>query len=607
MNAMVTTARPSSMGEAPPFRPLSFARSAFLGIGLITATINILYLTGSFYMLEVYDRVIPGRSVPTLVGLSVLALALYVFQGLLDVLRGRILGRIGSVLDASLAERVHEAVAVMPLRTKVAGDGLQPLRDLDVVRGFLAGPGPGALFDLPWIPLYIGICFVFHPAIGVAACVGALVLVAMTLATELKTRGPAKETVQLGQTRNALAEANRRNAEVLQAMGMRGRMGAIWSEANDRYMASQQRTSDIAGGLGGASKVARMALQSAVLGIGAYLVIQQQATGGIIIASSILTSRALAPVELAIANWKGFVAARQGWARLKSLLSSYPEHSDRLSLPAPTRSFTVESVTAAPPSTQRIVVSDVAFRLDAGQGVGIIGPSASGKSSLARLLVGVWPTLRGSIRLDGATLDQWDNDSLGRHLGYLPQDVELFAGTVAENIARFRPDATAEAVIAAGRAAGVHDLVLRLPNGYETPIGEGGTLLSAGQRQRVALARALYGEPFLVVLDEPNSNLDGEGEAALTDAILGVRARGGVVVVIAHRPSALAGVDLVLVMAEGRAQAFGPKEEIMQRLLRPAPIAGTTAPPPPPPGPSMSRGAPYPGAPLRVIQEGTAA
>ncbi len=607
MNAIVTSAaRPLSTAERPPFRPLSFARPAFIGIGLITATINVLYLTGSFYMLEVYDRVIPGRSIPTLVGLSVLALALYVFQGVLDVLRSRLLARIGGVLDGLLAGRVHEVVASLPLRSRVQGDGLQPLRDLDSVRGFLASPGPGALFDLPWIPLYIGICFFFHPAIGLAACAGALMLVALTLATELKTRGPAKETVAYAQTRNALAEANRRNAEVLQAMGMRSRMGAIWNEANDRYMASQQRTSDIGGGLGGASKVARMALQSAVLGIGAYLVIQQQATAGIIIASSILTSRALAPVELAIANWKGFVGARQSWSRLKALLAAFGDEGERLSLPAPTRTFSVESVTSAPPGTQRIVVSDVALRLEAGQGLGVIGPSASGKSSLARVLVGVWPILRGTVRLDGAALDQWSSDALGRHIGYLPQDVELFAGTVAENIARFDPEATAESVIAAGRAAGVHDLILRLPNGYETPIGDGGTLLSAGQRQRVALARALYGDPFLVVLDEPNSNLDGEGEAALTDAIIGVRQRGGIVVVIAHRPSALAGVDLVLVMAEGRVQAFGPRDEIMQRLLRPAPIAGGAQ------ASAGSSGAPRaapspPAGSLRVIQEGTAA
>ncbi len=570
---------------------LGFARSAFIGIGLITATINVLYLTGSFYMLEVYDRVIPSRSVPTLIGLSVLALAMYAFQGVLDLLRGRVLIRIGSGLDSSLASRVHEAVARLPLRARQSGDGLQPLRDLDQVRGFLSGMGPAAFFDLPWIPLYLAICFLFHAWIGFAALGGALILVSLTLITEFKTKGPAQDTVILGQKRNALAEANRRNAEVLQAMGMRGRMGAIWGEANDRYMTSQQRTSDVAGGLGAVSKVVRMALQSAVLGIGAYLVIHQEVTSGVIIASSILTARALAPVELAIANWKGFVTARQSWRRLGELLAALPADDGRTRLPAPVRSLSVEAVSAAPPGAQRLVVADVSFSIEAGQGLGIIGPSASGKSSLVRAIVGVWSPVRGKVRFDGAALDQWASEELGRHVGYLPQDVELFAGSVADNIARFDAEPDSTAIISAARSAGVHDLILRLPEGYETPIGEGGAMLSAGQRQRIALARALYGDPFLVVLDEPNSNLDGEGEQALTEAILGVRRRGGVAIVVAHRPSALAGVDRMLVLADGRVQAFGPKDEIMSRLLRPQqkPAAAETG-----------------AIPLRVVGEGQA-
>jgi ATP-binding cassette subfamily C protein len=576
------------VGDTP--RPgLGFARSAFIGIGLITATINILYLTGSFYMLEVYDRVIPSRSVPTLIGLSVLALAMYAFQGILDVVRGRVLVRIGAGLDSSLAARVHEAVARLPLRSRSAGDGLQPLRDLDQVRGFLSGLGPAAFFDLPWIPLYLAICFLFHPWIGIAALLGALLLVGLTLMTEFKTRGPARETVALGQRRNALAEAARRNAEVLQAMGMRGRLGSIWGDANDRYMASQQRTSDVAGGLGAISKVVRMALQSAVLGIGAYLVIQQEVTAGAIIASSILTARALAPVELAIANWKGFVTARQSWRRLGELLGALPAEDGRMALPAPTTSLSVEAVSAAPPGAQRLVVADVTFTLEKGHGLGIIGPSASGKSSLARAIVGVWPPLRGKVRLDGAALDQWASDELGQHVGYLPQDVELFAGTVAENISRFDPEPEPAAIIKASKAAGVHDLILRLPEGYETQIGEGGAMLSAGQRQRIALARALYGDPFLVVLDEPNSNLDGEGEQALTEAILGVRARGGVAIVIAHRPSALAGVNQMMVLAEGRVQALGPKDEILSKLLRSGKPAAADA---------------SAATPLRVVKEG---
>jgi ATP-binding cassette subfamily C protein len=333
-------------------------------------------------------------------------------------------------------------------------------------------------------------------------------------------------------------------------------------------MASQQRSSDVTSGLSAISKVMRMALQSGVLGVGAYLVIEQQATAGVIIASSVLTARALAPVELAIANWRGFVGARQGWRRLTELFATLPVREVPMPLPRPNTSFSVEGVSATPPGVQRFVVQDVAFSLKPGNGLGIIGPSACGKSSLARLLVGVWTPVRGKIRLDGAAYEQWDPETLGQHIGYLPQDVELFAGTVAENIARFEPETDAEAVLEAAKAADVHDLILRLPDGYDTQIGEGGTSLSAGQRQRIALARALYRNPFLLVLDEPNSNLDAEGERALTQAILGARAAGCIVVVIAHRPSALAGLDLVLMMADGKAQTLGPKDEVLNKVLR---------------------------------------
>ena len=551
---------------------LSACRKAFLGVGLVSGMISLLYLTGSFFMLQIYDRVLPSRSVQTLVGLAILAATLYAFQGILDVIRGRIIVRIGAFLDENVSGRVYETIIRLPLKSKVAGDGLQPLRDLDQLRGFLSGGGPLALFDLPWMPVYLGICFIFHVWIGVAALTGALILVALTIATELRTRGPMKESIGFAAHRNVLAEAARRNAEVLQAMGMGARSAGRWGDANTKYMSAQRRASDVAGGLGAISKVLRMLLQSAVLGLGAYLVIQQEATAGIIIASSILTSRALAPVELAIANWKGFVAARQGWRRLSELLHRLPRH-EPMALPQPTTQLSVENIAVNPPGEQKLVVVDIAFALKAGQGLGIIGPTASGKSSLARALVGVWHPARGKVRLDGAALEQWSAEELGRHIGYLPQDVELFAGTIAENIARFEPDANPDAIIAAAKAANVHELILRLPDGYETEIGENGQALSAGQRQRVALARALYKDPFLVVLDEPNSNLDAEGETALTQAILGIRARGGIAVVVAHRPSALAGVDIVLVMGNGRAQSFGPKDEVMRKLLQPAQLA----------------------------------
>ena len=552
-------------------------RFAFAGVAVMSGVINILYLTGSFYMLEVYDRVLPSRSIPTLIALSILAVALYAFQGVMDMIRSRVLVRIGAALDERLSGRVFDAVLLMPLRTRLPGDGLASLRDLEQVRAFLSSTGPSALFDLPWMPIYLAVCFLFHPYIGIAALIGAMILASLTIFTEFLTRSPSRSAITHAAMRSTLAEAGRRNAEVVRALGMSGRMANLWGDANAKYMANQQRAADVAGGLGALSKVLRFALQSMVLGLGAYLVIQQQATAGIIIASSILVSRALAPVELAIANWKAFVSARQSWRRLSELLGVLAQEGEPMTLPAPRTNLIVESVAAAPPGVQRVVVQDVSFVLKAGQALGIIGPSASGKSSLARLIVGVWVPVRGKVRIDGAAMDQWASGELGKHIGYLPQDVELFAGTVAQNIARYEPDAPSDAVIAAAKTANVHDMIIRLPEGYDTQIGESGAVLSAGQRQRVALARALYRDPFLVVLDEPNSNLDAEGDKALTQAIMKVRARGGIVIVIAHRRSALTAVDQVLALLNGKPQAFGPRDDVLAKLFRPQP-----APAPPP-------------------------
>jgi len=547
---------------------LAACRGAFYGTALISGMSNILMLTGAMFMLEIYDRVLPSRSMPTLVGLLVLAAALFTALGILDAIRGRILVRIGGALDETLSGRVYDTLMRLPLRVGARSDGTQPLRDLDAVRSYLSGLGPVALFDLPWIPLYLAICFAFHPLIGFAALAGAIILIVLTLLTEILMRAPARAATEAAVARNGLAEASRRNAEALVAMGMAGHIAARWSEANRQYMRSQQEASDLGGGLGAISKVLRMMLQSGVLAVGAYLVIHQEASAGIIIAASILSARALAPVDLAIANWKGFVAARQSWQRLNRLLTMSPARLTPMQLQTPVQRLTVEAVSASPPGVPKIVVQDITFELEAGQGLGIIGPSGSGKSSLVRLLVGVWQPMRGNVRLDGAALDQWASDALGRHIGYLPQDVELLAGTVAENIARFEPDPDNEAVIAAAKAVGVHDLIVRLPGGYDTQIGEQGSALSAGQAQRVALARAVYRDPFLVVLDEPNSNLDSEGEEALTRAILGVRERMGIVIVVAHRPSAIAGVDRLLMMNQGKAQAIGPKDEVLSKVLQ---------------------------------------
>jgi PrtD family type I secretion system ABC transporter len=563
--------RRSELGDA-----LRACRSAFVGVGVMSCMINLLYLTGSIFMLEIYDRVLPSRSIPTLVGLVILAGGLYIAQGALDLIRGRILVRIGTSLDETLNARVFETVVRLPLMVGGRNEGLQPLRDLDNVRSFLSSMGPGAFFDLPWLPFYLAICFAFHVMIGVTALVGAIILVALTIATEFMSREPAREAMGLAARRNDLAATSRRNAEVLVAMGMSGRLTRRWSEANDKYLAGNQRASDVAGGLGAIAKVMRMTLQSAVLAVGAYLVIHQEATAGIIIAGSILSARALAPVDLAIAHWKGFVAARQSWHRLNRLLVSLPAQSTPTQLQDPSKRLSVEGVSIVPPGDQKVIVQEVSFALEAGSGLGVIGPSGSGKSSLVRALVGVWQPVRGKVRLDGAALDQWSSDALGRHVGYLPQDVELFAGSVAQNICRFDPEAGSAAIIAAAKEAGVHEMIIKMRDGYDTQIGEQGTALSAGQAQRVALARALYGDPFLIVLDEPNSNLDTEGDEALTRAVRSARERGAVVVVVAHRPIGIEAVDQLLVLRDGRMQAFGPKEQVLgqvlQRVAPPSPI-----------------------------------
>ena len=560
---------------------LAACRGAFFGVGLISGLVNLLYLTSSFFMLEVYDRVIPSRSLPTLFGLGALALLLYSVQGAMDALRSRLLVRIAASLDESVSPRVLRMIVARPLRERTAGDGLLPLRDLDQVRNFLAGSGPQALFDLPWMPIYLVVCFLFHPWVGFAALGGAVLLAGLAAATDALTRRPSAQAVEYGQQRNVLADAGRRNAEALRAMGMADSLAARWDAVNRGYVAAQCRAADASGGLGALSKIVRITLQSAVLGLGAILVIDGRATAGIIIASSILTARALAPAEVAIANWKGFVAVRESWRRLDALLRAEPPQAAPLTLAPPTRSLSVEALTVTPPGAPRAVLVDASFSLTAGQAVGIIGPSASGKSTLARSLVGAWTLTEGEIRLDGATLDQWSVSDLGRHIGYLPQEAELFAGTIAQNIARFDPAAEPARIIAAAQAASVHELIVRLPGGYETPIGESGIGLSAGQRQRIGLARALYGDPFLVVLDEPNANLDSEGEGALTQAIRRVRERNGICVVVSHRASALAAVDLVAIVSDGRIQSFGARDVILKNIFRPAPAPANLPATPP--------------------------
>ncbi|WP_245415543.1 type I secretion system permease/ATPase [Ciceribacter lividus] len=540
-------------------------RAAFAGIVALSAVTNILMLTGPLFMMQVYDRVLASRSVPTLVALSLLAVTLYLFQALFEIIRSRILTQIGQRLEEELGRPAFDAVLKLPLRLSKKEAVPQPLRDLDQLRGFMSGQGPIAIADLPWLPLYLVILFLFHPYFGWLAVAGAVALIALTLTSEVRLREPMRLLSLLAARRADYLEAGRRNAEVLQAMGMRDAYAARWDATNADFIEKQRRAGDVTSGFSAASKIFRLALQSGVLALGAWLAILQLASPGAMIAASILTSRALAPIELVIGQWRGFVNARQARRRLEDVLEKLKAGTMPMALPAPRQTITAAALTIVAPGTTAIIVRDIGFELRAGQGLGIIGPSGSGKSTLARVLVGVWPAARGTVRLDGAELAQWDPEALGSSVGYLPQDVELFDGTIAENIARFSPDAKAEAIIDAATMAGAHSLILSLPDGYDTRIGAGGAILSAGQRQRIGLARALYRTPFLIVLDEPNASLDAEGEAALTNAIIAARKAGSVVIVIAHRPSALAAVDHVLVLNEGRMVAFGPRDEVLRK------------------------------------------
>jgi ATP-binding cassette subfamily C protein len=556
---------------------LASCRSAFLAVALFSALVNVLMLTGSIYMLQVYDRVLPSRSVPTLVALSLIVAAVYILLGTFDWLRQRILSRIGVELDRRLGGPVLGAVISGQLRG--APGSAQPSRDLDSVRGFLSGLGPTTLFDLPWIPLYGALCFILHPLLGWTLVAGAVALIVIALLTEAFSRRPSADVASTAGERAALIEAARRNAEAATALGMGQRIGRLFDRVNDRHVGASLRAFDVTSGLGNLSKVIRYMLQSAMLGVGAWLVMHDQASAGVMIAASVLSSRALAPIELAISSWRPFIGARQAWGRLRSALVEIAA-APAVTPERPARRLTLEQIFVAPPGSPTPTVKEVGFTIEAGQGLAVIGPSASGKSTLARALVGVWPVLRGSLRLDGATLEQWSEEERGAIIGYMPQDVQLFGGTIAENVARFDPAMTDEAVRAAARAAGAYEMILGLPKGFETPIGEAGGSLSGGQRQRIALARALYGDPFLVVLDEPNAGLDAEGDAALTGAIAGVRARGGIVVVVAHRPSALAAIDLVLILADGQVQNFGPKEEVLRKSLAARPGSGGPVPSP---------------------------
>ncbi|MHB0767827.1 type I secretion system permease/ATPase [Bradyrhizobium sp. 5.13L] len=538
-------------------------RGIALFLFLISGMINVLALTGSLYMMQIYDRALTSGSIPTLVVLSSLAIGLYLFQGGFDVVRSQVLVRVGARLDKKIAPLAHRVAIDMPRFGFSTAEALERGRDVDTVRGFLGSQGPAALFDLPWMPIYLVFIYLLHPLLGALTFAGAFILTVLTVVSEIMTKHLSVSARKAAMVRNTIADSNARNADVIKAMGFANRAVNRFHAANGEHLELQTRTNDITGTFAAVSRVLRMLLQSAVLGLGAYLTIKGELSAGAIIACSVASARALAPVDLAIGNWKAFIAARMAFQRLRDTVVALGDVDQPMKLPAPSKRLSVDKATVAVPGSGQVILSDISFELEAGQALGIIGPSAGGKTTMVRALTGIWPLLRGSVRLDGADLGQWREDDIGRHVGYLPQEISLMDATIEENICRFEPEPDYQKVVEAARAAGVHEMIVKMPEGYRTQLGPQGAALSAGQRQRVALARALYGNPFVVIMDEPNSNLDGEGEAALTRAIEGIRGRGGITIVIAHRPSALVAVDMVAIVQNGRMTAFGKKNDIM--------------------------------------------
>jgi ATP-binding cassette subfamily C protein len=552
-------------------------RRVFWSVGLFSAMVNVLLLAGPLYMLQVYDRVLTSHSVPTLIALSLLLGGAFALQALLDLIRSRLVTRSARFLDQHLSGLVHKAVLRLSTTSRPSGPAPEPVRDLDQIRAFLTGPGPIAIVDLPWIPLFLLICALIHPWLGLLALLGGIVLAGAALLTEQASRTPAREATRIARTRSSVLAADRRNAETTAAMGMEAALSRRWLALNAGYLAAIERSSDVIGFYSSLSRITRMMLQSAALGLGAYLVIQQMVMPGAMIASSIMMARALAPIETAIANWRTFVLARDSLRRLTQALARVGIDGSKTELPRPQRSLVAENLAVVPPEGTAAILADINFSLTAGEAMGIIGPSGSGKSSLVRTLTGIWPAAKGSIRIDGAALAHWAPDMIGPDLGYLSQGVDLFDATVAENIARMAGEPDSGAVVSAAQAAGAHEMILRLTQGYDTDVGQGGAILSAGQRQRVALARALYGDPFLIVLDEPNASLDSEGEVALLQAVREAKARGAIVILITHRAGLLSVCDKVLVLRDGAQQAFGPCHEILRSATPASAVAGTNA------------------------------
>jgi ATP-binding cassette subfamily C exporter for protease/lipase len=578
------------MTKNPQQRPeleealLSFRR-AFLTVGAFSFFINLLMLTPAIYMLQIYDRALGSSNVTTLLMLTLITLGLFALMSLLEWIRSMVLVRVGARLDLDVNTRVFNATFERNLR-QAGQNPAQALNDLSSMRQTLTGAGLIALTDAPWMPIYLIVIFMLHFQLGVFALIGVLLLVALAVVNERVSAAPLAEAQKLAMASNAQANNHLRNAEVIEAMGMLPAIRARWFQLHQKFLMQQAVASDRAGVLNALTRFARISMQSLALGYGALLAINGEITPGMMIAGSILVGRALAPVEVLIANWKQLVSARAAYQRLSELLRIYPARVAGMPLPRPLGEVLVDNAATAAPGSKVLILRNVNFSLKAGEVVAVIGPSASGKSTLARLLVGIWPALAGSVRLDGADIFTWSKDELGPYLGYLPQDIELFDGTVAENIARFG-EVDSDTVLAAARAAGVHELILLLPKGYDTPLGDAGSALSGGQKQRIGLARALYGDPALIVLDEPNSNLDDQGEAALAETIRRLKAKKRTVVIITHRLTTLAVADSILVMHEGTVKAHGPRDQVLAAIRSGnAPTAGgrteTAARPAPP-------------------------
>ena len=544
---------------------LKRCKRAFVGIAIFSGVINLLMLTGPLYMLQVYDRVLLSRSMSTLIALTILMGTMYIFMGLLDLIRSRVLVRIGNQIEAELNERTFNIWMKQGTYGKL-GARAKPLNDLTSIKSFLSGPALGAMFDLPWVPLFIAVIWTLHWTLGVAALLGTIVIFIIAALNEYTTRNAlTKSQAQLVQSRH-IAENSHRQSEAILAMGMSKNIMSRWQGIYKEGAILHTSGSDRAGGYAATTKAFRMFLQSAVLGLGCALAVVQIITPGAMIAGSIIMGRALAPVQMAIGQWKKFIHAREAYKRLNDFYEAVPEQAEALQLPEPEGHISVQQMSAAAPGGNNAILKNISFDLKPGQGLGVIGPSASGKSTLARLLVGVWMPARGSVRLDGATFDQWDPTRLGPHIGYLPQNIELLDGSIKDNISRFNAQASDEDVVLAAKRADVHEMILQMPKGYETLIGRDGLVLSGGQVQRIALARALFNDPALLVLDEPNANLDNEGDKALTAAIAGCRDRGKTVIVMTHRPSAIAAVDMLLMLVNGTVEKFGPKEEVLKAL-----------------------------------------